>query len=116
VNVIAYEVEKLRPSAVESHVKQVAQRLGCSRVGTQRAKQAAARALRNGETAHRAIKAGVCVAADDAAILQRIRADTNEHKADCFWRDLLLDTLGFALACVLSVLVVACVWIFLGAP
>ncbi len=64
-------VHYLRPAAVEHHVRRVVQRMGADPDTTKKAVQRAALAIRTGDTAHRAIVAGVEVAAATMAIERR---------------------------------------------
>jgi hypothetical protein len=61
----------LRPAAVECHVRRVAKRMGADQDLTKKAVQRAALAIRAGDSAHRAIVAGVEVAAATLALERR---------------------------------------------
>jgi hypothetical protein len=61
----------LRPASVEAYVRRQARHMGADDETVRRACQAAARALRAGETAHRAIVAGIEVAVEHIQIERR---------------------------------------------
>lgn len=57
------QLESLRPNAVATHVERIAKRLGCNDEQAEASAREATTALRNKESAHRAINAGVAHAA-----------------------------------------------------
>ncbi|GAA0721540.1 hypothetical protein [Dokdonella soli] len=61
----------LRPAAVEQHVRRVARRMGCDADTIRQSVQRAKSAMRAGESAHRAIVAGIEVAAASLATERR---------------------------------------------
>ena len=86
-------MERMRPAAVERHVRSVLRRSLCDDFTIQRGTQAAVRALNAGNTAHRAIRAGIEVGMQQR-MLARALGPAPLTPRDHFMRDVLLDCFG----------------------
>lgn len=108
-------MERMRPAAVERHVRSVLRRSLCDDFTIQRGTQAAVRALNAGNTAHRAIRAGIEVGMQQR-MLARALGPAPLTPRDHFMRDVLLDCLGLLGLIVISALLVLSMWAFMGKP
>lgn len=111
-------VERMRPAAVESHVRDVLRRAGADDFVVTRATQAAARSLRAGNSAWRSIQAGIDVGTEQLCMqrgLTPARAIDADHLKHT-WGDVLTDCLGLLGLLALSGVVLLVLFAFLAKP